>query len=317
MSNPLSIAVSPAIDKISLSPGEVYEGEFFVSSLDSGDDLIFSISIAPLNFKNEFYDLDFSNPGSLNQIIDWTSFEPEADMGRTEVNLFSDSSAKRYNSLSVQLNHLGARPIHYRITVPEDAPAGGQYLAFLVRGQSLDVDSNSDASEIAVKNNSQVAVLLYATVSGETRETGSILENKIQRFSLGSPVKASSLLENTGNVHLPATYVLHVVSFFSNEEVYTTEESPTENAVVPNTSLYSEQTWGDTPVLGLYRVSQEISFAGETNTSESLVIVSPLWFLLFVLAFILAVIYSLFERIFLRRRPKKSPQKSGKSLDLT
>ena len=311
MSTPLSVAVSPAIEKISLTPGETYEGEFFVSSLNSGENLAFSVDIAPLNFQNETYDLEFSAPGTFNQIVDWTSLEPGPDMTVTENPLPSNPDLSHYDSLVLNLDGLAARPVRYKITVPEDAPAGGQYLAFLIQGKTVDPDQSSDSS-ISVKNNSQVAVLLYATVAGETHETGSILENKVQGFSLGSPVKASSRLENTGNTHLIANYTLRVFSLLDQAEVYSNEETPVENTIIPKTSLYSEQTWNDTPVLGLFRVSQEISFAGETETSESLVVVAPIWFLVLILAFLAAVVYSLVERISLRKQVPNPPEKSRK-----
>ncbi|MBQ6130553.1 hypothetical protein IJI72_02615 [Candidatus Saccharibacteria bacterium] len=314
MSASFSIAVSPAIDKIALSPGETYEGDFFVSSLDSGDDLAFSIRFAPLNFKDETYDLDFSTPGRYNQILDWLSLVPDADMTATEVNRRSESDPVRYDSLALNFSGLNARQIHYSITVPEDAPAGGQYFAFLVQGKTADPAQSSD-SGIAVKNNSQVAVLVYATVAGTTQETGTVLENRVQRFSLGSPVKVSSRLENTGNVHLPAIYILRVNSLFSGEELYSSEESPLENAVVPDTSLYSEQIWQETPALGLFRVSQEISFAGTTDTRESVVLVAPVWFLVLALAFLLAVCYSFFDH-FSRRKDRQTRRNLEKSLDL-
>ena len=305
MSSPLSVAVSPAIQKIALSPGETYEGEFSVSSLSSGENLSFSVNIAPLNFKDENYNLDFSVPGTFNQIIDWTSFLPDEDMDSSSVALLSDPDQSRYSALSLPLDNLAARRVRYRITVPEDAPGGGQYLAFLVRGVSADGNDSSDSS-LSVKNKSQVAVLLYASVSGETRETGTVLENRVPHFFFNTELKTSSRLENTGNVHLPATDTLRVASLFTNEEVYSSEETPLENTIIPQTSLYSEQTWQDTPVLGLFRVVQDISFAGTTDTCESLVLVAPLWFLGLTLAFVLAILYALFERFSLYKRAKSS-----------
>ena len=278
----LSLAISPGMQEISLVPGETYEGSFLVSNPFLGaSELNYFVRLAPLNFEDLTYDISFEEEKNYNQILNWTEIEtPTGTLAPKE-----------------------SAEVVYRITVPENAPAGGQYLAFLVGAQTP--DSAEMTGQVSVSSSSQIAMLLYSTVSGEDNPSGEVVENTIPLILLDQPLKTSSTIKNTGNVHLDASYVLKVFPLFSNEELYSTEESPAHNTVIPGTSLYSEKTWDDTPLLGIYRVVQEITLLGDTSTQESYTLVCPTWFFFLALFFVAALFYSLIDRS-RNRKLKKS-----------
>ena len=277
------LAVSPGLIEVSLTPGEVYEGVFFVINPATDATVShYAISAAPLNFFDESYTPAFTDPSDYNQIVDWVEIsEPKGELNPQE-----------------------KRAIHYKITVPEDAPAGGQYMSFLVAAD--DTITSDQQESIAVTAKSQIAILLYSTVAGETREVGTVIENNVGSFFFDQPIKTSSLVINSGNVHIPAKYTLRIYPLFSNEEIYTNEESPKISSVIPDTTLYNEKTWEDTPLLGLFRVEQEIDFGDKYNVKSSLVLVAPSWFVIVCLLFLAALIYAAIERVKKRKEEKEA-----------
>ncbi|MBR3232918.1 hypothetical protein IKF74_01375 [Candidatus Saccharibacteria bacterium] len=277
------LAVSTGLIEVALTPGEVYEGDFLVLN-PATENIIsrYSITAAPLNFFDESYTPAFADPSDYNQIVDWVEIaEPKGE-------------------LKPQEKHT----IHYKITVPEDAPAGGQYMSFLVAAAD-DATSNQQESA-AVTAKSRIAILLYSTVAGETREEGTVIENNVGAFFFDQPIKTSSLVINSGNVHIPAKYTLRIYPLFSNEEIYTNEESPKISSVIPDTTLYNEKTWEDTPLLGLFRVEQEIDFGDKYNVKSNLVLVAPTWFVIVCLLFLAALIYAIIDRVKKRKEEKKA-----------
>lgn len=276
------LAVSPGLIEIALTPGEVYEGDFFVLNPVT-DNVVsrYSITAAPLNFFDESYTPTFTDPSDYNQIVDWVEIaEPKGELAPQE-----------------------KRAIHYKITVPEDAPAGGQYMSFLVAADDDAISEQQESAAVTAK--SRIAILLYSTVAGETREEGTVIENNVGAFFFDQPIKTSSLVINSGNVHIPAKYTLRVYPLFSNEEIYTNEESPKISSVIPDTTLYNEKTWEDTPLLGIFRVEQEIDFGDKYNVRSNLVLVAPTWFIIVCLLFLAALIYAVIERTKKRKEEKK------------
>lgn len=287
MSGGASIAVSPGAQDIFLLPSTTYEGEFSILNPFTDDGSIrYTVKVAPFTVEDEHFTLDFEDKTDASQIVDWITLE---------------------TSEGVLEGH-AETVIRYKITVPEDAPAGGQYAAFLVRSEPAEA-STPTQENVSIRSTSQVAMLLYSTVAGETRTSGEVLDNSVNMFYLGTPIKVSSLLKNTGNVHIPVAYTLKIFPLFSGEEVFTNEENPARSTLIPNTSLYSEKTWEETPLLGVYRVVQEISFAGETDVRETISLVCPLWFLFLILAFLGTIIYWFIDRT-RKRKVKKYLEKA-------
>lgn len=279
------LAVSPGLIEVDLlTPGQVYEGEFTVlnPTLD-GVTSRYSITVGPLTFDDEYYSPAFDDASDFNQIVDWIKIsEPKGSLAPGE-----------------------RRTIHYQITVPDTAPAGGQYASFLVASE--DPAGSEQQEGIAVAAKSRIAILLYSTVEGATREEGHVIENNVPGIVFDQPIKTSSLIINSGNVHIKAKYTLRIYPLFSSEEIYTNEETPVTSTVVPDTTLYNEKVWEDTPLLGLFRVEQDIDFGDVINHKETVTLVAPTWFVLLSLVFLVAIFYALIERLSKYKKARKKP----------
>ncbi len=273
--NSISIGVSTGAQEFdNLSPSETYTGSFDIINTSSIDSIAYKIIIAPYSVNDISYDANFSDRDDYNQIVDWIKLE--------------DTSG--------ELNENERKKINFKIEVPENAPAGGQYASFLVQI----VNREGEKNELSLSSKSQVASLVYATVAGETIETADILENNINIINIDRPVSFSSMVENTGNVHLSAAYNFRIYSLFSNEEIFSNEDTPAVSTLLPETIYYTEKKWEETPKLGIFRVVQEISVADSLETfssSERIVFVCPSWFLILCSLFIFSMIFWFILRI--------------------
>ncbi len=268
--------VSPSFAEIEeMQPGKSYDGVFKVQNT-GGKDLDYAITITPYSVKDDKYALDSDTETAYTQMKDWIALSQ--DSGKLSPN--------------------DAEEIKYTIRVPQDAPAGGQYALINIR-LVQENDSNSGATITA---NKQIGFRLLGEIEGNTRRTGKVTEQNIPSILFNPPISATSVVENTGNTHITASYVLRVFPLFSNEEVYTNEDSPYEVTVLPETSRYNSISWDDAPHLGIFRVEQTVTIADDTQTIKKTVFLCPIWLIFIILLIIFCVIFWIFSRIKNRNR---------------
>ena len=277
----ISLGVSPITHEVQLTPGHTVTGSFRVSNpIKSQTQLDFRVSVAPYSVTTDTYDADFDHQNSLTQLSQWVT------LTRDSGTLAPGESAD----------------IGYIIKVPRDAPPGGQYCAFIAE---IVNDANTPHAGASIVTSARVASLLYATVDGEIHSEGFVLHNDIQKFIFNEPLKVASIVKNTGNIHLPATYTLEVFPLFSDEEVYTNAEKPDVATILPGTQYLSQVSWNESPQLGIFRVRQTVAFGKETSTKEKLVFLCPSWFFMAVMIFFSLCIAWIVYRIYVRRKLAK------------
>lgn len=269
------IQISPAKEDIGeLKPGETFTGTFKVQNTGSKS-FEFKVGVAPYTVIDEHYTPDYDKSNQYTDIVNWVKFSQET--GSVEPN--------------------GEVEIAYEVKVPADVPAGGQYA--LLTAETIGNQNNSNTSGVVTVN--RVGMILYSNVQGKTRKTGSVIENKVPSFLFNPPVSATSIVENTGNTHANAEYVLQVYPLFGNEEVYTNEENPMKLTILPETQRFNTITWPNAPHLGIFRVKQTVTIFGEVSTVEKTVFLCPIWFMFIVLAIIFCAIFWIVTRIRARR----------------
>ena len=280
-----SIVLSPMNQRIILVPGETYVGS-----------------------------IDISNPNSSTQNLHYTaqidSFSQDSDTKdakgevgsseRTNYNIMMDWIVLDKTSGMVAPN--STDKLVFRINVPEDAPAGGQYATILIQNMD-DSNPSTGANTFQIKGNIQMASIIYAEVAGETREAGKITENNIPSFLFDGKLEATSMVRNDGNVHTDAEYIFQVWPMFSDEEICTNEESVKTSLVMPETERYHTETC-NLPAVGIFRAKQTVKIFGEESIVEKTVIVCPLW----LIAIIIFVIVALIVWIVIRMKSHKKNQ---------
>ena len=278
-----SMTVSPPYQKMILVPGEVYNGSLSVSnSANSTRDLKYKVAVGSFSQrKNEesgddYGSMDHISVSSYNQIMEWIELHDEGGTiapGEKKV-------------------------ITYSIYVPEDAPGGGQYATIRIIDETT--SGLGGTGNISIDQRFQFASIIYAEVAGETREEGEVTDNSIPSFLLQSPLIASSMVKNDGNVHTDAEYILQVWPMFSDEEICTNEEEPMTSLILPETERYHTQTC-DLPSIGIFRAKQTVKIYGKTSITERVVVICPLWLLFVILLAIASVIIYIVIKIRARR----------------
>ncbi len=253
-------SMSPMDQQIVLMPGDSYESSLRVTNPGSHTtDLDYEVVVEPF-YRNDDATAIFENVGGRGEMANWITIT------------------------SHQTGHLSPNEtdeVTFRIDVPEDAPAGGQYASVIVSSSS---SSNSDAM---IKETRRIGHLIYAEISGETVRSGEITNLNVPAFLLSGNISGSVAVKNTGNTHGVATYKLQVFPLFSDEEIYTNEEDPEMHLILPDQTYYAETAWEKTPEIGIYNVLYTVEFAGKTAQASKLVIKCPIW-LLFIILFVVA-----------------------------
>ncbi|MBQ6355388.1 hypothetical protein IJJ18_03200 [Candidatus Saccharibacteria bacterium] len=283
---PAFLQVSPTKQRISIEPGSHYVSSFKVQNIGETT-FSYKAYATPFNVINENYESDYSTRGTYSQISEWITFDSATETGTLDPN--------------------SEKEVSFTVNVPKDAPAGGQYAAIMAETQ----DGSSEANNIRTVN--RVGMILYASIAGETKKEGQVLENKIPGFVLNPPLTATSLVENTGNVEATAEYTFKIWKLFDKETVYSNEDKKGSLDIMPGTKRFGTINWDGAPKIGVFWVEQTINYLGKTSTNKKLVIICPLWLLFLILAVIFFLVFWLVSRIRSRKQAKnggESPKRS-------
>lgn len=272
------MTISPPREKMILMPGDTFEGSVDVANSATAEkDLKYSVRVGSFGLKEDdngntdYNYTDVDTVTSYNQIMNWIELEKTSGV--------------------VAPNEVDTVP--YKIKVPADAPAGGQYASIIVRN---DTEDDTENKGMAIQSVVEFAVSILADVAGETRDEGKVIDNNIPSFVLNSPLVASSTVRNDGNVHTDASYILQVWPLFSDEEVCTNEEEPTTSLIMPETERYHAEECS-LPAIGIFRAKQTVKIFNDTSIVERTIIICPIWLLFIILFVIIGLIIWIFMKI--------------------
>ena len=279
------IGISPAEFVIDLKPGQVYTEKFMVENKGE-EDVSYRASISPyqqLNLENGKTEASYTTKNEYTEIVEWIKFTG-GEEGTIPVG--------------------GKATVTFTITVPKDAPGGGQYAVPFVTTTNNEANLSEGSSVGQALSGGPV---IYATVDGVTRTEGTIKTNDINGFLFNPPFTASTTVANNGNIHTYATQIMKVFSLFSSESIYNNEESPSTFIVLPGGTKYNAVNWSaeqGAPSIGIFKVQSEVKIFDQVSKVEKIVIVCPMWVLILVVVFILAVIFWLISRAKARKAEK-------------
>ncbi len=265
------LAITPTQKNLeTIEPGNEYSGMFKVKNMGK-ETFDFEVEFTPYSVATETYEPNYTETTKYTDIAEWITTDVEE--GTVEPGAECE--------------------IHYTVKVPADTHGGAQAAAIMVK-----MAGGSEGLETVRR----VGYLLYGNVDGEVIKTGKVLENKVPSFLFNPPIVGSSLVENTGNVYTRATYKLQVFPLFSDEEVYTNEETPEDNIIFPETKRYNEIKWEGAPQLGIFRVRQTVKIFDDESVTEKLVFLCPIWFLFIVILLVFLIIFWVVSRVVKRKR---------------
>lgn len=265
--------------KITLRPGETYKGSIMVANPKAAtEDFYYKVAIYPYFIKGDSYETDFETMSDWSRIVDWTTLENETGV----------------------LKPNDMKKINFTIEVPENAPGGGQYMM-------LGVSSNNPVEEsegATIQSIYEMASLVYATVEGTTIYDGQILENQIPGFVADGRSFVATKVANTGNVHETAEITITVKNNFNGEVIYPkdNEKNTFEAVVMPESTREIRKDIANLPPLGIFEISETVSYMGSEMGTTAVVVVCPAWFILLVFATLISVVGMIFYGKHLKRK---------------
>lgn len=264
-----------------LVPGKSYTGSItIVNPADATADFSYKISLMPYGVIGQDYTADLTTDSTYTAISKWIHIsEPTGKVKPNE-----------------------SKEVEFTISVPNDAPAGGQYAAIAVASN----DESKNQESVSVQNVFELASLIYAQVDGETIHDGEIIKNDVPAFVTSNPVTIGALISNKGNVHEDATFVITVSDFFSGQVILPTEDNNGEynEIIMPDSERYVQREISNLPALGVIKIGQSIYYNGEVSQVEKNIIICPIWFIILVLLTISAIITTIVMIIKRHKRNK-------------
>ena len=266
--------VTPMSQQVEIDPGDSCEGDIILTNpLNASGDFDYKVELSSYNVVGDDYNADFLTVTEHSQIVNWITIDNPTGT------LKPNESVK----------------VHYKINVPEKAVAGGQYAAFLVSSAG----DEAPISGIAVSNVFEMASILYVQVSGDIIRKGEMLGAEVPGFVTSTPIKVTSSFKNEGSLHEPAYISLEARSYFSSTPVYPKagESGVLEEIIMPGTTRTVTREIDGVSSLGIYDVTQTISYMDEVKTIRQVVIACPIWFMALVIITIMAIVSATVMRI--------------------
>ena len=264
------ITISPTSKDYRLDPGQTVRDSFKV------------VNTGQKTFKFNVY----SRPYSL------------ADTGQAEFDEVKDRSDAyawvQFENTSWEIKPSETIEVNYEILVPENATPGGHYGVMFAE---VEPDNSSNEAVIAKK---RVGSILRATVKGDIKQAGRPLNIDLPWLQFQPPLRATTEIENSGNVDSQATIKMTAHDVFGNVKheqskqvvVYPDFDSLAGSAVSRSATV----EWGEAAWFSIYKVDMSVSFQDETIDKSSYVLILPRWMIVIGVVALIGGGYVLFRR---------------------
>ena len=289
-----SISLSPVSKVMDLSSNSKYNDTLEIKN-DGTSNMDIEVYAAPYSYvyseEDDVYKLGFSNENNYTQITRWITIK---DSGGSWVNK-ANYTVKPGDTLKVD----------YRITTPDNIPAGGQYAVIFAHTLS----GSTTAS--GIKTEASPGMIIYGrSTEGESivsaEISDAIVERRVNDESKHENFFASAKVKNTGNVDFSAVGVLKVEPIIGGGSYET--GSTGNNArisVIPESELVVSDEWEDSPSFGIYKVTWTVTAGNaEPTIVEKIVFVNPVPFI--IITILLLTIITIVVIIKVRKRKERS-----------
>lgn len=255
----LGITVSPVQQEITLNPGQNVEEKLRVTNPTSSSvTLYFSV----LNFTSD------------NQDGKPTFYSDSQRSSR-----FSLSSWITPNQKSLDLLAGQTKEVSYSISAPITAESGGHYGAILLSTQQPE---NTQGGQATIGVVGLVGSLLLVTVPGNTVSHLDIDDFQSPSFLLGPPAIFTTILKNTGTIHLAPEGVITLKNWTGNT-VTNLNINDKKGNILPQSQRTFENSWPfDWKSFGRYTATLIVNYGSpqqQISTTRIFYII-PWWLLI-------------------------------------
>ena len=286
-----SISLMPVSKVLQISSNSSYEDQISITN-DGDDKMEIEIYAAPYSYvyseEDGSYRLGFNSENSFTQIARWISF----DNGKGEWSKKVVYSIPGHKTLDVK----------YRITTPENIPAGGQYAVIFAHTLTGVVSSSG------IRTEASPGMVLYGRSSeGETKIEASISNMQVglgieDNGSKRNNFYGAAKVKNNGNVDFNATGKLKVDAIIGGGS-YETPSQRGRVSIIPNAELEVRDEWPDSPAFGLYKATWTVTAGDNTETVETIILVNPIPVI--IVSIIVLTIIVIWITIVVRKRKER------------
>lgn len=282
----ISITISPVAQSFQLHSNSTYEGTLNVTNAGS-QPFEFEVFSAPYSLtaseENDDYSPNYNSENNYTQIARWITIRDQT--GNFVPSLKSDTENAAHPTFLAEPGQ--TIEVLFRVTTPENIPAGGQYAAIFA--QTLPKESQESGINALAS--------LGMKVFGRSEEGEAIQSAEINEFALkrtiekeveataddgSSSLKTTTLdhingfarVKNTGNLDFSARGVLKVTNIFG-EVYYETPENRGIVTIIPESELVVSDEWEETPSFGLYKATWTVTAGDESKMMEMLIFLMP------------------------------------------
>ncbi len=260
-----SISISPVSKILQLQPNSVYEDTFRVSN-NGGSEMKFEVYAAPYAYSysetEDSYQLGFNRENTYTQITRWITFKG-SDGNYTEKATYTAAPGEGVD-------------VTYRISTPENIPAGGQYAVLFAH--TLSGETNASG----IKTEASPGLVVYGRASGETIASSEISDLSVSDVTTvdneqKTMINGIGKVKNTGNVDFMASGTLKVTGIFGQVYYETPKDSTRARvSIIPESELTVSDRWDETPFLGIFNVEWTVNGNGNTKeTITKLIVIIP------------------------------------------
>lgn len=269
------ITLSPVDKHYKLKPGETKKDSFTV--INDGDNAYsFSVYARPYSIgkTDDSYAPNFTMTAPNADVYQWIQFE------KSSYTLKAGQNAE----------------VNYTVRVPQNATPGGHYGVLFAETQPTEKVKGN-----AITRKKRLGLIVYTTVAGTFKTSGTNEGISIPFFQLQPPVTALQRVVNTGNSDFTVTGTMNVYDAFGNKKFQVTKDY----TLLPDTVRKMPFEWANAPWFGLYKVELTTKYLKTMTTKTSYVLVSPLWVYV-VLGIVIAarILYALSQRKKLHSKPE-------------
>ena len=289
-----SLTLTPVSRILKISSNSIYDGSLAVTN-DGEEEMKVKVYAAPYSYvyseEENLYKLGFNSENNFTQISRWITVK--------------DVDGNYVTEPSFKIKAKETLNVDYRITTPNNVPAGGQYAVIFVQTISDNVNSEGIHTEASA------GMVLY----GHSTEGEAVVAPKISDLVIGQNRDASesqsgnghnfyatAKVKNEGNVDFYAKGTLKIepiIGFGS----YETEASGGMISVIPESERIVGDEWKETPNFGIYKITWTVTAGEETETIDQVIfLISPISIIITILVLTFIVIVLI---IVLRKRKER------------
>ena len=275
------LQISPVSQRTAIVAGKTYEDLVFNVTNVGSSKFSFHVYTAPYTVTDEDYNVNFTNETERTQLSRWITFKQDDGTYKDTASFTIDAGQKK--------------EISYKISVPKDIPAGGQYATIFAESDVTEGEVTSSG----IQTVSRVGMIIYGSTDGDTINSAEILEYNIPTFLTSGNISATSKIRNSGNTDFEASYNFTVKSLFGR----TLYEKATSYPVLPDTERRVSLEWENTPMMGFFQVQYTINALDKTQEVSRIVVIIPPFVM--VIGLILLTLIIVWIIILIRKRRER------------